>query len=110
MVRVLAAVAVASLLSGCFVFDEIDKGQAIMEENSKKKPAAPASKAGARAKNAKASPTSSAWWSKAKIIGKGPDPAQAGEPTALVRCRIGHGERFMRRNDCIAQGGRPEAS
>jgi hypothetical protein len=105
MVRVILLLAVCLLGSGCFVFDEIDAGQAIMEKNSPKKPAAEAE--GAKPGEA-AKPTGSAWWSSARSIDTGPaHTADAGDPNAPVACKIAGGARFMRRGDCLSQGGQP---
>jgi hypothetical protein len=98
------------------VFDEIDQGKAMMDKNSPKSKAEPAGKAGARAKGpggravanagaprAKPNPE---WWAKARSLEPATDvdPADAGTP---VPCEVRGATRFMRRGDCLSQGGRP---
>ena len=96
-------------LPGCFAFDEIDSandalrgGAAKKEEEKKAQAAAEGEKPGP--------PTGSQWWSTAKSLGRGPADAEAedaGDPQALVSCRIAGNTRFMRRGDCLSQGGAP---
>jgi hypothetical protein len=41
------------------------------------------------------------WWQQAKTMTPGEKPA------GIVNCRLGDGIRFMSKDDCIVQGGRP---
>lgn len=111
MARCLLTLALALSCTGCFVLDELDKGAAIMEENSPKKPPAEGATAkapGGDGKGEPPKPTGTAWWSQAKSLGTGPgDAADAGDPKAPVTCKIAGKTRFMRRADCLSQGGRP---
>ena len=97
----------AGLLSGCFVFDELDAGHEILDAHTpaaKKKPAAAqTTEAG---EGQEGPPTGQAWWSGAKSLNTAPQEPEAGDPNALVECRLGKGTRFMRRGDCASQGGR----
>ena len=85
-------------LSGCFVFDELDAGNKILDQISPKKPeAAPAEKAPAPQAGA-------GWWANAKTL-SGP-PSDPGNDPA-VSCTVGGSTRFMRKSDCLSQGGKP---
>ena len=115
MARVLLLLVICLFASGCFVFDEIDSGKAIMEKNSPKpKAGGPNAKAGsaqakAIAKAKAGSPRQKGgkdWWATAKSIDAPTDvdPADASTP---VSCEVRGSTRFMRRGDCLSQGGRP---
>jgi len=86
--------------SGCFVFDELDSGKKIMEQNAAAKPAA------APAPAAPAHQTGSGWWANAKSLSD--TPAEPGKDPA-VACAVGGSTRFMRRSDCLSQGGNPKS-
>jgi hypothetical protein len=104
MRRVLPLLAIAFLLSGCFVFDEIDAGMEMMDKGPKKEEPAPEPAGGAAKK-----PAGQEWWSTAKSLSReDADAAPPGDPQQLVTCRIGGGSRFMRRGDCVSQGGAPK--
>lgn len=98
MIRRIALLALCVCVSGCFVFDELDAGEKIMEQNAAAKPAA------APAAPAAAHQTGSGWWANAKSLSD--TPADAGANPA-VACTIGGSTRFMRKSDCLSQGGRP---
>ena len=98
MTRRLALLVLCIGMSGCFVFDELDAGEKIMEQNAKAKPAA------APAQPAAAHQTGSGWWANAKSLRD--TPAEPGNNPA-VACAIGGSTRFMRKSDCLSQGGRP---
>lgn len=100
MVRRSALLVLCVLLSGCFVFDELDAGQKIMEQNAPAKPAAEPAPPGA------AHQTGSGWWANAKSLRD--TPAEPGNNPA-VACAIGGSTRFMRKSDCLSQGGRPKS-
>jgi hypothetical protein len=101
----LAVLLLACVLgSGCFVFDEIDEGKAMLKspkDKSDAKVAAAKAKAGApAAKGGKD------WWASAKSI-EAPADAEPGDPNTPVSCQLHGSTRFMRRGDCLSQGGRP---
>ena len=98
MVRRSALLLLCLSLSGCFVFDELDAGQKIIEQNAPAKPAAAPSQPGT------APQTGSGWWANAKSLRD--TPAEPGSDPA-VACAIGKSTRFMRKSDCLSQGGRP---
>lgn len=108
-----AALAVAvTPLTGCFVFDELEAGEKIMDShsphrNKKKSEAEEAATSGTGEEESK--PTGQAWWSQARSLNSGPaddEDADAGDPSAVVRCELAGATRFMRRGDCLSQGGR----
>jgi hypothetical protein len=101
MTRTLALLVLCLGISGCFVFDELDAGDKILEQN-KAKPADPA--ATADAQKAAGAPAGDAWWAKAKSLSD--TPAAASDDPAIT-CEIGRSVRFMRKSDCLSQGGRP---
>jgi hypothetical protein len=107
MLRLLPVLLLACLCCGCFVFDELEAGEKMMEQNSPKKPGAEAAAATAAAGDAEkpGPPTGQAWWSGARSL-NAPAEAKPGDPDAPVRCKLGGGTRFMRRGDCLSQGGR----
>lgn len=93
--------------TGCMVMDELDTAAAKMPSTNKKdaKPAAsgktmtPAERLAA-AKSA-VNERSKQWWKEAKTMTPGEKPA------GIVNCRLGDGIRFMAKDDCIVQGGKP---
>jgi hypothetical protein len=101
MVRWVLLLSICVLASGCFVFDEIDAGQKIMESHSAAKPAA--QPAAAPGQKPPGPPAGEGWWKTAKSL-DGP-PTDPGDNPA-VHCTIGHTIRFMRKKDCLSQGGR----
>ena len=107
--RILALALVAQLASGCFVFDEIDKGNKLMEENSgklqqKQKEEAAAATAAAKGGTTGEGEKKKSWWETARTISAA-DKAPTDDPH--VRCSLGGKERFMVQSDCVSQGGRP---
>ena len=108
--RLLALALVAQLVSGCFVFDEIDKGEKLMEENSgalqkkKAEQAAAAQAAATTTGNAAGGEKKKGWWETARSISAA-DKAPTDDPH--VRCKIEGKERFMVQSDCLSQGGKP---
>jgi len=99
MIQRIALLVLCACLSGCFVFDELEAGEKIMEQNAAKPEAAPAQPAAAHQ-------TGSGWWANAKSLRDA--PADPGNNPA-VACQIGGSTRFMRRSDCLSQGGRPKS-
>ena len=106
MLRLLLVPLAACLLCGCFVFDELEAGERLMEQNSRK-PSGDEAPAAANAADGETPgpPTGQAWWSGARSL-NAPAEAKPGDPNAPIRCRLGGGTRFMRRGDCLSQGGR----
>jgi hypothetical protein len=110
--RLLALALAAQIASGCFVFDELDKGEKILDESSPTRNAAAKKKAEEAA--AKAAPGQPAdpnqkkksWWETARTLSKA-DKAPSDDPH--VRCRIEGRERFMLQSDCLTQGGKPSS-
>lgn len=105
MFRVVPLILLCFALSGCFVLDELESGQEIMEKNSPKD----AKKAETAAEDENKPPSGSQWWSSAKTIERRADDENAdpGDPKKLVSCRVSGATRFMRRGDCLSQGGTP---
>ena len=108
--RLIALALVAQLASGCFVFDELDKGEKLMDENSgklqakkKAEEAAAAAKA-APGKAANPNEKKKSWWETARSI-SAEDKAPTDDPH--VRCKVGGKELFMVQSDCVTQGGHP---
>ena len=110
--RLLALALVAQLVSGCFVFDELDKGNKILDQNSAtrndkvKAKEAEAAKAAAPGKQADPKAEKKSWWERARTISAA-DKAPTDDPH--VRCRIQGKERFMLQSDCVTQGGQPNS-
>src|SRR5437667_12410943 len=100
MLHRLALLVLCVCVSGCFVFDELDAGDKIMEQNAKAKPAA-----AAPAQPAAAHQGGSAWWANAKSLSD--TPAEPGKDPA-VACTVRGSTRFMRKSDCLSQGGQPK--
>jgi hypothetical protein len=104
--RVVLLVLLAGLISGCFVFEEIDKGMEIMEAHT---PAANKKKQEEAAPGADGEkpPTYAekvgGWFENARSIA--PGESHSGEP--LVSCRTGGKTLFTKRADCLARGGQP---
>ena len=102
MTRVLVLLLVCAFASGCGVFDEVDAYTAAPPKNQ---PGAPGAKAGAAQAGTPGPPAGDAWWATAKSI----DGKPAGEGDgAVISCRVGKATRFMRRGDCLSQGGVPK--
>jgi len=117
----LASILIASLwISGCFVADEIKKGDALIEQHSvgwreKKKhmqqAEAEAAKAEAEAESQKQRARSltpgvkdklADWWQ--ETVEEEPETADPSDK--LVRCTIGSSVQFVRRSDCELRRGR----
>jgi hypothetical protein len=100
MARVIVLLLACVFASGCFVFDELDKSEKIMDDLSPAKPAA------APAENAPAAQGGAGWWTNAKSLSG--LPAGDGE-SQVVACAIGKTTKFMRKGDCLSQGGHPKS-
>jgi hypothetical protein len=109
MHRLAIAIAAVFLLSGCFVLDELEKGEAIIDAHSpnRKKRMKEEEEALAKTeaeKQPSASQQMAKWWDNARSIGPRPDDKPDADP--MVSCTIAGGVRFTRRSDCLAGGGR----
>ena len=93
--------------SGCFVFDEIDKGMKIMEAHS---PNRNKKKQEEEAKDSEKSPTYRetvhAWWKDAKTLSISPGDRKASDDP-MVLCNHRGKTVFTKKSDCIARGGQP---
>ena len=106
----LALALALSTTTGCMVLDEVDSAAAKMP-SSKKAKAANATKAPEKpgsgavgqlaASKAKVLEASRQWWKQAKTINTGD------APEGIVSCKLPEGMKFMSKDDCVVQGGRP---
>lgn len=115
-VRLVALALVAQLASGCFVFDELDKGNKELDAHSpirnkaakekEAKAAAAAAPATAKGKDGKPldpKERSRLWWQSARSLSTA-EKEPSDDPH--VRCKISGKERFMLQSDCASQGGK----
>ncbi len=98
MRRVIPLLLCCLFASGCFVFDELEAGDKVLDQLG------PGKNAAAPAQPAPAPQAGAGWWANAKSIGD--TPADTRDPA--VACTIGGSMRFMRRSDCLSQGGQPD--
>lgn len=110
MGRLLATALVAWVCQGCFVFEELDKGQAIMDQHSgrKAREEKAAAKPGLRAARrvGKEDPNWIATWTE-KVEGWWQDgPPEPDPDDIVVRCGLGERTWFTRKSDCLVRGGR----
>jgi hypothetical protein len=106
----LPLVLVAWLCQGCFILDEIDAGNKILDQHSPNRRAqqeapapTPRTAAGEEEgflEGAVASVKS--WWKKMRE----PAAPQRDPDDGVVRCTIGNRTQFTRKSDCIVRGGR----
>jgi hypothetical protein len=126
MRRLPIALLAALLSSGCFVLDEIDSGQQVMDQHYGKarrdKESAEAAKAGKTPPGAPAAAAQKeegvlarvrGWWDAKSAQGGGGAPGAApdsGPPPhpddVLVRCKVGSTTQYMRKFDCQLRGGK----
>jgi ABC-type nitrate/sulfonate/bicarbonate transport system substrate-binding protein len=112
MRRILIVALLASLCQGCFVLEEIDKGQQLMDQHSPR-----AREKAAQQEEAVAGPLSARpgakqeegilerlakWWKKKRE----PAPSKRDPDDLVVRCQIGRTMHFTRKSDCMLRGGR----
>jgi hypothetical protein len=106
-VQLALVLAAALLCSGCFVWDEIEAGRAIMEAhspNSDKKEEVAGDLAGANDSPKSARQRLAEYYAKQRT--KAAAPTKSLDPAADVgRCRIGSTTQFTRRSDCALRGG-----
>jgi hypothetical protein len=113
MRRVVALIALLVLAPGCFVFDELDKGQEILEKHSpkraeqKEKEAAsrPASASSATGKEEPGLIDQVRSWIAQRTAEAQPERPQADPDDVPVSCRIDGHLRFVRKSDCQLRGG-----
>lgn len=103
------AIAAAFLLSGCFVWEELEKGEAILDahspnRNKRMKEEEEARAAAEKEKQPTASEKMAEWWDSAQSLGPRSDDTASADP--MVNCQLSGGSRFTRRSDCLARGGR----
>ena len=109
MLRLFAAALISSLCCGCFVFDEIDKGQQWMDDHSasaqQSAKESSASDAGGPTGKVKEEPSlverAKEWWAKATE----PPPPPPDPNDVIVRCKVGDSTQFTRKNECLLRGG-----
>lgn len=109
---ILVVALLASLCQGCFVLDEIDKGQRLMEQHSPRarEQAAKREEAAAAPRSARAGAKQEEgtleglkkWWKKKRE----PAPPKRDPDDGAVRCQIGRTTHFTRKSDCMLRGGR----
>ena len=113
MHRLLVVLGLALLCQGCFVFDEIDKGNEILDKHygHDRRPGKKEGRAGAgREQEEEEEPGMLAslkeraleqWdeWTKPKPVERDPDDI-------VVRCDLGESVTFTRKSDCNIRGGR----
>jgi hypothetical protein len=102
--RTLAALALTCLAalvvaSGCFVADELDASDAVLDSISKRPTAAKKAEDAKKGSGEEDSTTN--WWKNARSINPGEGSSD------LVRCQLGASSQFMRSDDCRARGGTP---
>jgi len=109
--RLLALLLVALLGSGCFVLDELDKGNEILDSHSPTRSKGAQAHAAAAAGQQPGKPgdpkqdpkaREKAWWESARTLSRA-DEKPSEDPN--VRCRLGGNVRFTRQTDCLTQGG-----
>jgi hypothetical protein len=103
--KLLIPILVALLCNGCFVMDELDKGEAILEAYDGK-PNDAEEKKSASAKGPPKSPRERLAEYYAEQRSKAAAPTKSLDPSDDVgRCRVGNSVQFMRRSDCRLRGG-----
>jgi hypothetical protein len=105
-----AVVLALSTTTGCMVMDELDTAAAKMpttnkkkEEDAKKAAGKSGSGAAGQIATSKAAvlEASRQWWKQAKTLNDGE------APEGIVSCRLPEGLKFMSKDDCVVQGGKP---
>ena len=107
MRRVLILCAVAWLCQGCFVFDEIDAGMELMEQHSPKKnePKEPTRIAASSAAEEEPGFVERLreWYDARREA----PPPERDPDDGVVRCNMRGVSKFMRKSECLLQGGDP---
>ncbi len=104
--RLVAVVLTAVLGLGCFVLDELDAAQNLMDKPSfadeqKKKPDAKEEARPAAEKVHANRPSVRDWWKKTRSLTSGEVSNE------FVKCELDGSMQFMHRPDCLARGGTP---
>ena len=92
---------------GCFVLDELDSAEKLLDSPSfskkqqKKKPEVPERPQAAPEKDHADRPSVGEWWKKTRSLTSGEVSDE------LVKCELGGATQFMRRPNCLARGGTP---
>lgn len=115
MVRSLLILLIACLCQGCFVWDELEAGHAIMDAHSPKELVAgkavpldefdaeeEAAGDGARELLASVTATVQKWWNEETA----PEEPQRDPSDVPVACRVKDRTQYMRKTDCELRGGR----
>ena len=101
----LAAFTILSLASsfGCSIWDELDSANEKMDAFSKTK-GEEEEEAATVDPDAPLTPQarSTKWWSQARSLDSKP------MAESIVRCRLNGGQQFMRRDECLNRGGKPQ--
>jgi hypothetical protein len=104
--KLLVAIPIAFLLSGCFVVEEIEKGRAIMEAHDGKDNDAEEAGDDADSKGPPKTPGERLAEYYAKQRAQAAAPTKSLNPADDVGAyRIGNNTQFMRRSDCKLRGG-----
>ncbi|HVN40708.1 MAG TPA: hypothetical protein VMW19_21280 [Myxococcota bacterium] len=108
--RVVVLALVAQLTSGCFVFDELDKGNKELDHYSAARNEKAREKQAEAAKAAPGQPEQGEkkknWWETARSLSVA-EKTPSDNPH--VRCRVGGKDTFMLQSDCVSQGGQPQS-
>lgn len=100
--KLLSLIAITLLCGGCFVFDEIEAGQEIMEAHS------PGTKEAAVEDDGtpkSARDKLNSYYAKQRAKASAPTKSEDASDK-LGQCRIGGRTNFMRRSDCQTRGGK----
>ena len=105
----LVVLALTTILGlGCFVLDELDSAEDLMDhpgfadkQQKKKKSAAPEQPQAAPEKSHADRPSVGEWWKKTRSLTSGEVADE------FVKCEVDGTMQFMRRPDCLARGGKP---
>lgn len=109
MRRLLPLLLIACLSQGCFVLDELDKGQALMDQHSgtarkakeKEKAAAEAAALESHDEELGVVAKLQDWWKRRNE----PKPVERPESDGIVRCATDGRTQFTYESDCLARGG-----
>src|SRR5262245_52607067 len=105
----LALVAALGLSTGCFVFDEIDKGQQIMKQHSGHRAAPAPAESAAADEGAEAADEGpgllariQAFWTRSR---EDAEPERSPDD-GIVTCEVSGDTTFTYESDCLSRGGR----